>query len=155
SVGQKVTINTSGSTDQGAITDWKWDLEGNGTYSTDTGSTASVTTTFATPGPHTIGIEATDDHGISERSTINVDVLETAPVNYSEAVTTTPGLIDYYKMSEATGPTLLDSFGSSSGTATGGTFGVPGPIENGTAVKFNGTSDSGAVPLNLSGTSKV
>ncbi len=155
SVGQKITVNTAASTDQGQITDWKWDLDNSGSFATDTGSTPSVTTTFATPGPHTIGIEATDDHGVSERKTISVDVLETAPVNYAEAVTGTAGLIDYYKLNESSAPTLRDSFGSSDGTATGGTFGAPGPIENSTAVKFNGTSDSGAIPLNLSGTSKL
>ncbi|HXD56178.1 MAG TPA: N,N-dimethylformamidase beta subunit family domain-containing protein, partial [Solirubrobacteraceae bacterium] len=155
SAGQNVTIDASGSTDQGAITDYKWDLDNSGTFATDTGSTSKVTTSFATPGQHTVGIEATDDHGVSARTTITVDVLETAPVNYNEAVKSTPGLIDYYRMDETTGPTLLDSKGLSAGTASGGTFGAPGPVANSTGVKFNGTSDSGAIPLDLSGTSKV
>src|SRR6185312_13795355 len=89
--GQSVTIDASGSTDQGAITDYKWDLDNSGTFATDTGSTSKVTTSFATPGQHTVGIEATDDHGVSARTTITVDVLETAPVNYNEAVKSTPG----------------------------------------------------------------
>jgi PKD repeat protein len=153
--GQTVTIDASATTDQGTITDYKWDLDGSGNYATDTGSTPKVTTSFQTAGSHTVGVEATDDHGVSARTTITVNVLEAAPVNYTEAVQNTPGLIDYYKLGEAKGPTLLDSKGVSAGTATGGTFGVPGPIQNSTAVGFNGTSDSGAIPLDLSGTSKV
>ena len=82
-------------------------------------------------------------------------VLEQAATNYSEAVQSTPGLIDYYKLDEPAGPTILDSKGLSDGTITGGTFGLPGAIQPGTAVGFNGTSDSGAIPLNLSGTSQV
>jgi PKD repeat protein len=155
SVGQNVTIDASGSTDQGTITDYKWDLDNSGNFATDSGSTPKVTTAFQQPGAHTVGIEATDDHGVSSRTTITVNVLETAPVNYNEAVLGTPGLIDYYRMNEPSGPTLLDSKGTSPGSVSGGTFGVPGPIENGTGVRFNGTSDSGSIPLNLSGTSKV
>jgi PKD repeat protein len=154
-VGEAVTLNASGSTDQGTITDYKWDLNGSGKYETDTGSTPTVSTSFATPGTHTVGVEATDDHGLSARTTITVTVLEQAATSYSEAVQNTPGLIDYYKLDEPAGPTILDSKGLSAGTISGGTFGLPGAIENGTAVGFNGTSDSGAIPLNLSGTSQV
>ncbi len=75
SVGQNVTIDASGTTDQGAISDYKWDLTGTGEFTTDTGSTPKVTTSFATPGQHTVGIEATDDHGVSSRTTISIDVL--------------------------------------------------------------------------------
>ena len=48
--GQKVTLNASGSSDQGTITDYKWDLEGKGTYETNTGTTPTVTTYFNTAG---------------------------------------------------------------------------------------------------------
>ncbi len=153
--GQTITIDASASTDQGAITDYKWDLDNSGSFATDTGATPKVTTSFLTPGAHVVGIEATDDHGVSSRSTITINVLESQPLNYGEAVAGTPGLIDYYKMGEPKGPTLFDSKGISPGTLTGGSFGVPGPIQDGTGVRFNGTSDSGAIPLDLSGTSKV
>ena len=155
SVGQNVTLDASDSTDQGAITDYRWDLDNSGGFATDTGATPKLTTSFQTPGQHTVGVEATDDHGQSSHTSITVDVLESAPVNYGEAVKSTPGLIDYYRMDESSGPTLLDSAGLEPGTASGGTFGVPGPVANSTGVKFNGTSDSGAIPLDLSGTSKV
>ena len=154
-VGQNTTISAAESTDQGTITDYKWDLNGSGEYATDTGSTPSVSTSFQTPGTHTIGVEATDDHGLSARATVTVTVLEQAAAGYSEAVQTTPGLIDYYKLDEPEGPTILDSKGLSTGSIIGGSFGQPGPVQQSTAVGFNGTSDSGAIPLDLSATSQV
>jgi PKD repeat protein len=153
--GQTVTLNASESTDQGTITDYKWDLNGEGTYETNTGATPTVTTSFQTPGTHTVGVEVTDNNGLSTRTTIPVTVLEQAASKYSEAVQNTPGLIDYYKLGEPQGPTILDSEGLAPGTITGGTFGQPGAIQPGTAIGFNGSSDSGAIPLNLSGTSQL
>ena len=153
-VGQTVTLNASESTDQGTITDYKWNLSGEG-YETNTGSTPTVTTSFKTPGTHTVGVEVTDNEGLSTRATIQVTVLEQTPTDYSEAVQSTPGLLDYYKLGEAQGQTIFDSKGSSNGTIAGGTFGLPGAIEKGTAIGFNGTSDSGAIPLNLSGTGQL
>jgi PKD repeat protein len=155
STGQNVTVDASATTDQGAITDYKWDLDGDGTYETDTGTTPKVTTSFATPGAHTIGVEATDDHGLSSHTTVTASVLESTPTSYLEAVQGNSSLSDYYKLDESKGPAIADSKGTSNGTITGGTFGLPGPIQRGTAVGFNGSSDSGAIPLNLSGTSKV
>ena len=37
-----------------------------------------MTTSFQTPGTHTVGVEATDDHGLSARTTVTVTVLEQA-----------------------------------------------------------------------------
>jgi PKD repeat protein len=153
--GQTTKLDASGTTDQGAIVDYKWDLDNSGSFATDTGATPTTSTSFQTPGTHTIGVEATDDHGLSARGSITVTVLEQAAANYSEAVQNTAGLIDYYKLDEAAGPTLLDSKGLSAGSAIGGTFGLPGPIQQSTALGFNGSSDSGAIPLDLSGTSRV
>ncbi len=155
-VGQTVTLNAGESTDQGTITDYKWDLSGEeGKYGTDTGTTPTVTTSFKTPGTHTVGVEVTDNEGLSTQTTITVTVLEQAAADYSEAVLGTPGLIDYYKLDEAQGPTILDSRGLSTGTIAGGTFGLPGAVQKSTAVGFNGSSNSGSIPLNLSGTSQL
>ena len=49
--GQSVTFDGSGSTDlDGTIAKYEWDLDGNGTYETDTGTTPTVTTTYASHG---------------------------------------------------------------------------------------------------------
>ncbi len=155
--GQKVTLNAAGSTDQGTITDYKWDLEGKGTYETDTGATPTVSTYFDTAGVHDVGLELTDNEGLTSKTTVPVKVLEQGPSGYTPTVLNTPGLIHYYKLAEAAGPTIFDSAGSSNGTIGGGTFGLPGAVRDdpSTAIGFNGTSDYGAIPLNLSGTSQL
>jgi PKD repeat protein len=153
--GQSVKLDASATTDQGAIVDYKWDLNGTGEFTTDTGATPTTTTSFSTPGTHTIGVEATDDHGQSARGSVTVTVLEQAATTYSEAVQNTPGLIDYYKLDESQGPTIFDSKGLSAGSIVGGSFGQAGPIEQGSAIGFNGSGDSGSVPLNLSETGKL
>ncbi len=152
---QPVTLDASETTDQGTITDYKWDLDGSGKYATDTGTTPTTTTSFATAGLHTVGVQVTNDHGLTATGTVAVTVLAQTASAYPEAVLSTPGLIDYYRLDEPVGPTIADSFGLSNGTISGGTFGVAGAVQPSTGVAFNGTSDSGSIPLNLSGTSKV
>jgi PKD repeat protein len=153
--GQSLTLDASETTDQGTITDYRWDLDGSGKYATDTGTTPTLTTSFATAGPHTVGVQATNDHGLSATATVTVTVLAQTASAYPEAVIGTPGLLDYYRLDEPSGPTIADSFGLSNGTISGGTFGVAGAVQPSTAVAFNGTSDSGAIPLNLGATSKL
>jgi hypothetical protein len=155
--GQSVTLDASGSTDQGTIVDYKWDLDGNGTYETDTGTNPKVTTSFATVGTHTVGVQVSDSGGLSATASTGVQVLEQGVSDYSDAVLGTPGLLDYYRLGESAGPTIHDAKGSANGTVAGGTFGLEGGIlgDPDTALGFNGVSDSGAVPLNLSATSQV
>ena len=155
--GQTVTLDAGESTDQGTITDYKWDLDNSGTFATDTGTTPTVTTTFQAVGSHTVGVRLTDSQGLTSTKTIDVSVLEQGVSDYEDAVLDTPGLIDYYKLGEPSGPTIADSKGTSNGTISGGTFGLPGAVAEDptTAIGFNGSSDYGAIPLNLSSTSKL
>src|SRR6185312_11605712 len=155
--GQSVTIDASGSTDQGAITDYKWDLDNSGTFATDTGSTPKVTTTFAEAGFHTVGVKLTDSQGLSVTTTIRITVLEQGVSDYEDAVLGTGGLLHYYKLGEPSGPAIADSKGTSNGTIHGGSFGQPGAVAEDptTAIGFNGSSDYGTVPLDLSGTNKL
>ena len=158
-VNQNVTFNGSGSTDQGSIVDFRWDLDGSGNYATDTGTTPTVKTSFASSGTHTVGLQVTDDLGMTSRATVTVtaEPLGTGVSSYPEAVLGTPGLIHYYRLGEAAGPTISDAAGSANGTVTGGKFGEVGAIKGDpdTALGFNGTSDFGAIPMNLSSTSHV
>jgi hypothetical protein len=56
--GQSVTFDGSGADDPDAArTLFKWDLDGDGTFETDTGETASVTHTFDQPGEHRVGYQ--------------------------------------------------------------------------------------------------
>jgi hypothetical protein len=49
-VGETVTFDGSGSTDDAAIADYAWDLDGNGSYETDTGRSARAARRYAGPG---------------------------------------------------------------------------------------------------------
>ena len=49
--GQTVTFNGSTSSDpDGSITKYEWDLDGNGSYETNTGTTPTATRAYATEG---------------------------------------------------------------------------------------------------------
>lgn len=61
--GQPVQLDGSSSTDDSAIAAFAWDLDGDGSFETDTGATPTVSRTFATPGPATVRLRVTDDLG--------------------------------------------------------------------------------------------
>ena len=70
----------------------------------------------------------------------------------------TPGLVGYWRLGEASGPSLADSRGVATGSAsTGPRSAWPGALagDPNTALGFDGANDSGSVPLNLSGSSKA
>jgi hypothetical protein len=154
---QTVTLDASKSTDQGSIVDYRWDLNGDGVYETDTGANPKVTTSFSSVGVHPVGVQVTDSGGLSATSSTGVQVLEQGLSDYSDAVLNTPGLVDYYRLDESAGPTIKDGKGTANGTVSGGTFGAEGAIagDPDTALAFNGLGDFGAVPLELSSTSQV
>ena len=82
--------------------------------------------------------------------------LMTSPT-YTSTVLGTAGLTHYYRLGESAGPTVSDSVGSANGSITGGKFGEPGAItgDPNTSLAFNGTSDFGSIPMNLSATSHI
>ncbi len=73
-VGQLVTLDGSLSDDDGTIARYQWDLDGNGSYETDGGTTSTVGTRFATAGPAKVGIKVTDNDGSSAETTKTVQV---------------------------------------------------------------------------------
>ena len=97
-VGQTDTLNGAGSTDVGGtITDYKWDLNGDGTYETDTGSTPTVTTQIRDrrhgdrrPAGHR------QQRRNSHSTTLSVRVIAQGVSRYADAVTSAPGLLHYY-----------------------------------------------------------
>ena len=88
-----------------------------------------------------MGVQETDNNGQTSTAQTNVTVLEQGVSDYEDAVLGTPGLIDYYTLGEAKGPTIADGKGSSNGSITGGTFGLPGAVAEDptTSIGFNGT----------------
>ena len=85
--GATVTLDGSGSIDpNGTIADYAWDLDGNGTYETDTGTTPTTSTSFPVRGSHLIGLRITDNEGHTDATTLTLPVTQ-PPV---AAMTATP-----------------------------------------------------------------
>jgi len=153
--GDTVTFNGSGSTDpDGTIAKYEWDLDGNGTYETATGTTATTTRTFTPAGEKTIGLRVTDNNGATATTTRVLTVR--GP--YDTAVRATSGLIDYWRLGETSGTSLVDAIGGRTATARNGVIlGQAGNLTQdlNTAASFDGVNDNAAAAINLSGTSKV
>ena len=156
--GQTVSFNGSGSNDpDGAIAKYEWDLDGNGSYETDTGTTATTTRAYTSPGTVAVGLRVTDADGMTGTRTVPVYVNGTG-TTYSQKVLATGGLSNYWRMGDGPGSTLADAKGSSTATLAGGpALGAPGAVagDNDTAVSFDGVDDSAAANVNLSDTSKL
>jgi PKD domain len=73
--GEKVTFDATSSSDDGPIKDYAWDLDGNGTFETDTHGDPTTTKTYATDGPITVGLRVTDEHDVQDTVTHLVRVL--------------------------------------------------------------------------------
>jgi PKD repeat protein len=154
-VNQTVSYSASGSTDpDGTVAKYEWDLDGNGTYETNTGTTASASSSYTPAGDRTIGLRVTDNLGATATTTRTVSVRG----SYENAVRSTAGLIDYWRLGETSGTSLADVIGGRTATTSGGpTLGAAGnlTLDPNTAVSFDGSNDDAAASVNLSGTSKV
>jgi PKD repeat protein len=74
--GEKVTFDATSSSDDGPIKDYAWDLDGNGTFETDTQASPTASKTYATDGPITVALRVTDEHGAQDTATHLVRVLQ-------------------------------------------------------------------------------
>jgi YD repeat-containing protein len=150
-------LNASSSSDpDGTVVKYEWNFDGNGNYELNTGATATTTKSFTTSGDRSIGLRITDNNGATATTTIVLKVQS----NYSNAVSATPGLIDYWRMAEASGTSFADSVGGKTATAVNGvTLGGAGALGGGNdsnpSASFDGTNDAASAALNLSGTSKL
>jgi PKD repeat protein len=76
-INQSVTFDASGSTDDGGggtINDFAWDLDGDGTFETDTGITPSVAKAYAASGTIVVGVKVTDNEGDTDVATVSLRV---------------------------------------------------------------------------------
>ena len=89
---------------------YSWDLDGDGAYETDTGTTASVSTTYQTPGVRQIGLRVSDDDNVVRDVTHALDVAPglQARLSFAPAIPQ-PGQ-----------PVLFDAGGSSGGAGAHG-----------------------------------
>jgi YD repeat-containing protein len=155
-VGQTVTFDgSSSSSPDGTIAKYEWDLDGNGSYETATGTTATTSTAFSTPGAHTVGLRVTGGNGRQATATRTVTVEQAGSGSYSSRVLNTAGLIHYWRLGETSGNSLADSAGSSPASLVGTpTLGATGAVagDSNTAVGFNGSTDAAGANVDLSGT---
>ena len=126
-IGEQVEFDASASSDpDGTIEKYEWDLNGDGSYETETGTEPTVTPHLLGR-RHLLGRAAGDrrrrQHGIDHA---HADVEpepepeEEAPEpEYAEAVLGTPGLLDYWRLDETSGSLFGDSAGTSPATIIG------------------------------------
>ncbi len=158
-VGEAVSFSAAGSEDpDGTIAKYEWDLDGNGSYETSTGTTPSATRTYSGAGEVQVGLRVTDNGGKTATATTAVTVVSNGVSNYSPTVLSTPGLAHYWRLNETSGTSFADSVGAGTATTSGGpTLGVAGGVPNDSdrAASFDGVDDAATAPVNLSTTHAV
>ncbi len=77
-VGKATTLSAAGSTDEEGIAKYEWDLDGNGSFETSTGTAQTVQAPFATVGSRTVRLRVTDTLGASSTAGATV-VVHAAP----------------------------------------------------------------------------
>jgi hypothetical protein len=93
--GDQVQLDASGSTPPlsgAAITNYKWDLDGDGTFETDTGQTATVSTSYDQAGVVSPAVKVTASDGSHDVSSTAIDV-RLAPPRGEPGVTINHGAI--------------------------------------------------------------
>ena len=74
-VGASVAFNASASSDpDGTIAKYEWDLDGNGSYETDTGTTKTTSRVYGAAGAVPVGLRVTDNDGLTATKTVSVTV---------------------------------------------------------------------------------
>lgn len=76
--GTPVILDAAASTDpDGTIARYEWDLDGNGGFERDTGTTPNITWSYPNPGTFTVKVRVTDNDGVS--TTQSVALVVTTP----------------------------------------------------------------------------
>jgi hypothetical protein len=90
-----VTFNGSKSSDpDGTIANFRWDLDGNGSFETDTGTTSMITRSYPSDGTVDVRLRVTDNDGAANDTTRRLTVSTPAPGSPpSSPVTGPPGPI--------------------------------------------------------------
>ena len=73
-VNQPVALSGAASTDDRSITKYEWDLNGDGTYETNTAASPTTSTMFTTLGQARVGLQVTDSDGATDQSVATITV---------------------------------------------------------------------------------
>jgi YD repeat-containing protein len=87
----QVTFSATGSSDpDGTIVNYKWDLDGNGSFETDTGSSVGATKTYTASdtGQIRVGLQVTDDSGAV--ATTHKTVIVNSRINFQPSASQVP-----------------------------------------------------------------
>ncbi|MDQ4041423.1 MAG: PKD domain-containing protein, partial [Actinomycetota bacterium] len=104
SLDRAVAFDASASRDDdGAIVRHEWDLDGNGSYETDTGVLPVAGRAYAAAGTYAVRLRVTDDDGATATATVSLTAANTLP---TAAIAATPATLN------AGESTLLDARGS-------------------------------------------
>lgn len=74
--GQSITLDASGTTDDGIIVLYEWDIDDNGTYEYSSAS-STQSHIYSQPGTYTIRLRVTDDYGRTDETTTTATIFET------------------------------------------------------------------------------
>jgi PKD repeat protein len=99
---QMVSFDGTGSFDlDGTVDKYEWDLDGNGSYETDTGSTASAATSYGDPQTITVRLRVTDNDGKTGESEASLTINDppTAGFNFTPSDPTTDETISFHSTS--------------------------------------------------------
>ena len=90
--GGTATFDASASTgaSNATITDYQWDLDGDGTFETDTGANPTVTHTYNTRSVVAVGLLVTDSTGATDQTVVSLPVTLAPTASFTIAPTTTP-----------------------------------------------------------------
>ncbi len=156
--GSPVRIDASASSSPaGSITDYAWDFDGSKSYSTDGGSSATISHTFSSPGTYTVDLRVKDSLG--QTATVSHTITVGAALGqYEQAVEETPDVAHFWPMDESSGSSFADVLDGANASLTGGvSLGEPGGLveDSSTSAAFNGSSGAAHAAVNLSGTHKL
>jgi PKD domain-containing protein len=86
--GRSIKLDGSASTDSlAAITSYNWDLDGNGTFETKTGTTPTVRHTFHLVGKRRVRLRVIDANGDASDASVNLTLLKPPPTAKCKAAT--------------------------------------------------------------------
>ena len=79
-VGEQVTFDGSSSSDDESVVKYEWDLDGDGTFETNSAANPTTTRTYTQPATITVRLKVTDNRGVSDVSTRSLTIQPRPPV---------------------------------------------------------------------------